>query len=65
MWNWKKEKLIMSSEDKKVTLELKDGKLLIQADLNKDGEAIVTIAVDLSEVADEVIDLIKAKSTKE
>ena len=51
----------MSSKDKKVTMEIKDGKLIILADLNKDGEAIVNITVDLSEVADEVIDLIKAK----
>ena len=51
----------MSSKDKKVTLELKDGKLEIMVDANKDGEAVIQISVDLSEVADEVIDLIKRK----
>lgn len=49
-------------EDKKaVTLEIKDGQLLIVVDANKDGEAVLTVAVSLTEVADEVIELIKGK----
>lgn len=50
----------MSSEKKTVTLEIADGKLLIIVDANKDGQAVLSVSVDLSEVADEVISAIKS-----
>lgn len=56
--------MLSSENNKKVNLEIKDGKLIIQVDANKDGEAVLVIAVDLSEVADEVIDLFKKESIK-
>lgn len=51
----------MSSDKKVVSLEIKDGKLVIVVDANKDGQAVLTVAVDLSEVADELLQALRSK----
>lgn len=55
----------MSDDNKKVSLVIDEGKLKILVDANKDGEAVISIAVDLMEVADEVKDLILSKKKKD
>ena len=51
----------METPDKKVMMAIEDGQLKILVDANKDGQAVISISVDLTEVADELIDLIKKK----
>ena len=60
-----KGELILSDDNKKVSLVIDEGKLKILVDANKDGEAVISIAVDLMEVADEVKDLILSKKKKD
>lgn len=43
----------MSTEGKKVTLKIEDGKLVIIVDTNLDGEAVIKVECDLQEVVDE------------
>lgn len=51
----------METEKKVVSMEIKDGSLIITVDANKDGQAVLSVTVDLAEVADEVINAIKGK----
>ena len=43
----------MSDDNKKVTLKIQDGKLIISVDTNQDGEDVIQIICDLQEVVDE------------
>lgn len=49
----------MSSDNKIVSLKIDDGQLVIRVDANKDGEAVVEVKVNILEVPDEIIDLLK------
>lgn len=53
----------MNQDNKAVSLEIKEGKLVISVDSNKDGQALAVISVDLLEVPDEVINLFKKKDS--
>ena len=44
---------------KAVDFKFEGSKLLISVDPNKDGEAVLKLELDLSEVADEVLDALK------
>ena len=43
----------MSKDNKKVTLKIQDGNLIIAVDTNQDGEDVIKIVCDLQEVVDE------------
>ena len=47
------------SEAKKVDFKIEDNKLKISVDPNQDGEPVMSLVVDIAEVADEVIAAIK------
>lgn len=49
----------MSEENKKLDFKFEGGKLLLSVDLNKDGDKLLELAVDLSEAADEIIEFFK------
>lgn len=49
------------SEPKAVEVKFEGSKLLVQVDSNKDGQPVVKLEVELSEVPDEVFAAIKAK----
>lgn len=49
----------MEEEKKAAKLEFKEGKLFVMVDSNKDGEAVMSLEIDLSEVADEVVSFFK------
>jgi len=51
----------VSQDNKAVSIEIKEGKLLISVDSNKDGQALAVLSVDLLEVPDEVVNLFKKK----
>jgi len=40
--------------EKVIDYKIEDGKLKVTADPNKDGEPVITIELDLSEVIDEI-----------
>jgi hypothetical protein len=46
-------------EKKALEFKIDGGKLVISLDTNKDGEPVCTFAVDLAEVPDEVLAVIK------
>ena len=46
--------------NKAVKFEITDGKLIILVDPNKDGEVLMKLEVDLTEVPDEVISAFKS-----
>lgn len=48
-------------ENKSVAFKIEGGKLLISVDLNKDGQTLVDIAVDLAEIPDEILQVFKKK----
>lgn len=48
-------------ENKSVSFKVEDGKLVVQVDPNKDGQALLTVHLDIAEVPDEVIELFKKK----
>lgn len=45
----------MAVEGKVVELKIEDGKLMLRVDSNKDGQPLLTMALELSEVADEAL----------
>jgi len=49
----------MPEENKVVDFKFEGRKLIITVDSNKDGEAVLSLSIDLSEVADEVLDAFK------
>ena len=49
----------MTDENKILSMELKDGKLVISVDSNKDGEPVLSVSVDILEVPDELMKLLK------
>ena len=51
----------MSNDIKVVTLKIEDQQLIIRVDANKDGEAVLEVRVNILEVPDEVISLLKKK----
>ena len=54
----------MSTDKKVVSLKVEDGMLLINVDANKDGEAVIQIKVNILEVPDEVLSLLKKDKDK-
>lgn len=42
-------------EPKQFTLKFEEGKLIVTGDMNQDGQPSISLVVDLTEVADEVI----------
>ena len=40
--------------DKKFKIEFKDGKFVILADLNQDGQPLLSLSLDLAELLDEI-----------
>lgn len=46
-------------EKKMLDFEIKDGKLILSVDPNKDGEPVVFLSVDLKEVPDEIVSAFK------
>jgi hypothetical protein len=53
------EKGVFMPENKAVSFKLEGGKFVIAVDLNKDGQPMIQIAVDLAEVPDEVLAIFK------
>jgi hypothetical protein len=46
-------------ENKVVDFKVEGGKVIITVDPNKDGQAVLVVAVDIAEIPDEVIDMFK------
>ena len=46
-------------ENKAVSFKFENGKLIIGVDINKDGQNLLTIAIDLAEVPEEVLSIFK------
>lgn len=49
----------MSDENKKFSFKFEEGKLIISADMNQDGEPVLSLTLDLAEVADEIVSFFK------
>lgn len=49
----------MSEENKKLEFKFEDGKLLLSVDMNKDGDKLLKMEIDLSEAADEIMEYFK------
>ena len=46
-------------ENKVVEFKIEDGKMIIKVDPNKDGEAVISISVNIAEIPDEVVSAFK------
>lgn len=51
----------MQQDNKAVVFQIENGKLVIAVDPNKDGQPVASITVDLNEVPDEVLALLRKK----
>lgn len=51
----------MEPEKKAVEVKFEGSKLIVVADPNKDGQAVVRVEIELAEIPDEVLSAISAK----
>lgn len=49
----------METPNKTIEIKVEDGHLIIRVDANKDGEAVLEVRVNILEVPDEILSLLK------